>query len=163
MALAEEAHSDDRRATTPPRSPRLEAAHAGACAAVVVADIDQPRAGRGQCVGLARAMGARIRMIAREIAMRQRRHLRRVHSARSTPPAASVSAAARAVVTSPASAPVASAMRALAASCSSPMSTERARRGGHRLDHFRRHDSGAAQPRQRAGGIDAATDAEAAA
>ena len=38
--------------------------------------------------------------------------------------AASVSAAAAPVVTSPASAPVAWAMRALAASCSSPISTE---------------------------------------
>ena len=73
--------------------------------------------------------------------------------------AARVSAAAAPVVTSPASAPVASAMR-LARGILQFADIDRGARGrGHRRHHFGRHHR-AAQPGQRAGGIDAAANAE---
>ena len=139
--------------------PGFQAAHAGAGAAVVVPDIDQPRAGRGERVGIAGAMGARDQDIVGErIGVRQRRHLGHVpardrrgggkrqrgsSAGRHNPRLGSGrlgDARARGILQ-------------LADIDRCPRS------GGHGLDDFRRHDR-AAKSRQRAGGVDAATNTQ---
>ena len=134
-----------------PRTPARCRGRCGRCRSSVRRT--PPAHGRSRCDGSA---GSGCRREA--VGMRQRRHLGHV-PARDRRRAARVSAAAAPVVTSPASAPVASAMRALAASCSSPISTEAREAAPSRHDLGRHHR--AAQPRQRTGGVDAAAHAQA--
>ena len=74
--IGREAHRDDRRRQRRLDLPGFQPAHAGAGAAVVVPDIDQPRAGSRQRMRVAGPMRARQQDIGGD--MRQRGHLRDV-------------------------------------------------------------------------------------